>query len=374
MSVRLGRDPQIKMKNSKIQWCDDTENPVMGCDGCELWPTVGQVLAALISLVLRFTKLSRNEVRAVIAPIINEYETTTELWHDRELILIDLQQEFPDMPASDWERTIEKQFKCYAGTLHLARGGRPDDWSEPVSPGHAAIFERPVNYPGRMAKTAKRPDLRGEVRADKPWLNGLPRLVFVSDMGDALSEGIDFDYLKDEIIDVATGPDGSRHLWLWLTKRPKRMAEFAEWLRETHGVPWPDNLVAMTSVTNRTTRSRIDQLRKVPARFRGLSVEPLVESVDLDLTHVDWLIVGGESGKYSREFDIEWARSLKEQCSEANVAFFVKQLGANAVEDGFPVELRDSHGGDWNEWPVDLRDREFPSGFGRCPHKTTQVA
>ena len=141
------------------------------------------------------------------------------------------------------------------------------------------------------------------------------------------------------------------------------MAEFADWLLATHGIEWPENLAAMTSVTNRATRSRIDKLRKVPSKLRGLSVEPLVESVELDLTGIDWLIVGGESGDHARDFDIEWARSLREQCREAEVAFFVKQLGASPVENGFPIEFRDSHGGNWNEWPEDLRIREFPAAF-----------
>ena len=187
-------------------------------------------------------------------------------------------------------------------------------------------------------------------------------------MGDALSEGIEFDYLNAEIIEVVTSPEGLRHFWLWLTKRPARMAEFGDWLLATHGMKWPDNLAAMTSVTNRATRTRIDELRRVPAKLRGLSVEPLVESVELDLAGIDWVIVGGESGKYSRTFDLDWARSLRGQCHGAGVAFFVKQLGANPVEDGFPIELRDSHGGNWDEWPEDLRIRDFPKAFSvGCP-------
>jgi len=351
------------MKQSSIQWCDDTENPVAGCDGCELWPTIGQIIAAQVSLILRFSAVPRTQTRSYVVSLINEYEVPTELWHDRAGLIQKLREQYPTVPVGSLIETIEKLFRCYAGHLHLRWAGRSTHDTSVKARGYPPVFERPTKFPGRMAKTAKRPDLRGTDRPGKPWLNGHSRLVFVSDMADALSEGIDFDYLKAEIIDIVTSPNGCRHIWLWLTKRPARMAEFADWLQANYDQPWPDNLVAMTSVTNRATRSRIDELRKVPAKLRGLSVEPLVEPVEVDLAGIDWLIVGGESGAYSREFDLEWARSLRHQCRSAGTACFVKQFGANAVEDGFPVECDDSHGGDWDEWPEDLRIREFPAAF-----------
>ena len=351
------------MENSKIQWCDDTENPVMGCDGCELWPKVAEVVIALVIFIHRYTGSAKEQIRECLDPLVEPYESATELWHRREDLIDRLRDTYPDVPVDRWEQVIQRKYRCYTGVFHLGRGGRPGSYDEPVAPGYAGLFERPSKFPGRMGRVARRRDLRGTVRPEKPWLNGFPRLIFVSDMGDALSAGIDFDYLKTEIIDVVGNPDGLRHVWLWLTKRPKRMAEFGDWLSANHGLEWPDNLVAMTSVTNRATRSRVDQLRKVPARLRGLSVEPLIESVHMDLEGIDWLVVGGESGKFSREFDIEWARSLRRQCRDAGTAFFVKQLGANPVEEGFPIELLDSHGGDWNEWPTDLRVREFPEPF-----------
>lgn len=351
------------MNKSGIQWCDDTENPGMGCDGCELWPTIERIQSAAVNLATLNADADRQEARNLLRPIIREYDTPTELWHNRQTLIADLRGEYPVIPAAEWTKTIESLFSCYAGHLHLRWAGRSEHDILVKDRGYAPIFERPTKIPGRMAKTARKADLRGTSRSGKPWLNGMPRLIFVSDMADILSAAFDFDYLKSEIIDVVTSVAGRRHLWLWLTKQPKRMAEFAEWLVTVHGLPWPDNLVAMTSVTNRATRSRINQLRQVPAKLRGLSVEPLVEPVELDLAGIDWLIVGGESGGYPRAFDIEWARSLREQCRPAGVAFFVKQLGANAVEDDFPIRLRDSHGGNWDEWPEDLRVREFPAYF-----------
>jgi hypothetical protein len=93
-----------------------------------------------------------------------------------------------------------------------------------------------------------------------------------------------------------------------------------------------------------------------------------------DRRRLDWVIVGGESGKGARPFDVAWARSIVQQCQATGVPVFVKQLGANAHdEDGamhgryiaggikhdFP-KLRDRKGGDMAEWPADLRVREFP--------------
>ena len=83
---------------------------------------------------------------------------------------------------------------------------------------------------------------------DKPWLKELPRLIFISDMGDALSKSVPFDYLREEIVGNISSSAGRQHIWLWLTKLLGRMAEFATWLHE-RGIPWPHNLVPMTTVT-----------------------------------------------------------------------------------------------------------------------------
>lgn len=121
------------------------------------------------------------------------------------------------------------------------------------------------------------------------------------------------------------------------------------------------------TVENRAFKSRISLLRRLPARVRFLSVEPLLEDIgELDLEGIHWVIVGGESGPGARPFNVQWARSIVRQCRAAGVRVFVKQLGANPVSgcarnpDDILVTLSDSKGGDWAEWPEDLRVREFP--------------
>ena len=275
---------------TKIQWCDSTVNPTMGCEGCELWSA--------------------------------------------------------------------KAKKCYAGVLHVRRGGK--------TKGFSPTFEELTFWPGRMAMAARWRDLTGTARADKPWLDGLPRLIFVSDMSDALSSIVPFEFLRDEIIANVTMPEGRRHRWLWLTKRPDRMAQFSDFLR-AEGIAWPENLWAGTSITTQATTTRIKSLLKVgdEGTTRFLSVEPQYEPIDLSawLTTLDWVIQGGESGHDARPFHVEWALELIRQCVAADVPYFLKQLGSMACIRGQRLRLADHHGGDWSEWPAAIRVREMPIGL-----------
>jgi protein gp37 len=273
---------------TKIQWCDSTCNPTMGCEGCELWSP--------------------------------------------------------------------QRRSCYAGMLHVRFGG--------ATPGYAPTFEEVTHFPGRMAEAANWPDLTGQRRSDKPWLGALPRLIFVSDMSDSLSSSIPFTYLDQEIIAYVTSDLGQRHKWLWLTKRPDRMAEFSVWLAE-RGREWPENLWAGTSITTQGTTGRIKSLLQVGTErtIRFLSVEPQVESLDIGswLPDLDWVIQGGESGRNARPFDLTWARAMLKQTSEQGVPFFLKQLGSSVYDRGRRLKYKDNHAGDWSEWPKSLRVRQFPA-------------
>jgi len=274
---------------TKIQWCDSTCNPTMGCEGCELWNAKAGV------------------------------------------------------------RT------CYAGVLHVRYGGKTS--------GFSPTFDEVTFWPGRMAEAAKWRDLTGTAREDKPWMDGLPRLIFVSDMSDALSKVVSFDFLEQEVIRTAKSEDGRRHRWLWLTKRPERMAKLSGALKAKK-IDWPENLWVGTSITSRQTTSRIDSLLRVGdnATIRFLSVEPQREQIDFSswLPRLDWIIQGGESGSTDNPFHIEWAKDLIEQCKDAEVAYFLKQLGTTVHCDGRRQKFRDRHAGDWTEWPLDVRVREMP--------------
>jgi protein gp37 len=252
---------------------------------------------------------------------------------------------------------------CYAGNFHEVRLAK----SLPTL--YAPTFDEVRMIPGRMAKAVRCMSLEGRDRDDKPWLNGLRRKYFVGDLGDIFSAAVTFQFLKEEVIDVATSPHGRRHDLLLLTKQPNRAAKFAAWLTE-QGVAWPDNVWLGTSVTGRASLPRIAHLRSVPAPVLFLSVEPLVNDPGLDagwVRGIRWIIVGGESDQGAnpaRPFDLKWARDVIALGRSQNAAVFVKQLGSRPVDAGAPLKLKDGHGGEWDEWPQDVRVRQMPFGCG----------
>jgi protein gp37 len=230
-----------------------------------------------------------------------------------------------------------KRKSCYAGLQHDTFG--------PFREGYSSTFEEITLWSGRMAQAARRlSDLRGLRRNEKPWLDGLPRLIFISDMGDALCDEVPFEWLHSEIIKNVVSSAGRRHIWLWLTKRPARMAKFSAWLQKA-GIAWPKNLWVGTSITTSTKTWRIDKLLKVGTTetVHFLSVEPQLEPLDLRpwLPRVSWVIQGGESGQLARPFDIAWATSMCEQCKEAGTPYFLKQLGAYAFRGKDRILLTD---------------------------------
>lgn len=340
---------------TNIQWCDSTVNPMMGCDGCELWPTIPQLVETMVATAE--TPREKQRIKAEFSGLL-----PSDVYHRRAEFAARFSQTSMRHSIEKIEQAIKASFCCYAGQLHLFRGEDDTKPWKKTNSGYAPKFEKPKLFPGRTAAAAAWRDLSGLERPDAPWKKTLPRLIFVSDMGDALSKEIPFEYLLKEIIQVVASSDGNRHIWLWLSKRPSRMADFSEWLN-AHGISWPDNLVAMTTVTSNKTLGRVKHLQKVRCKFRGLSVEPLWTPVDLPLEGVSWVIVGGESGVGAKPFDLEWARDIVRQCRWAGVAPFIKQLGALSYDGEHRLRLSDSHGGDWSEWPEDLRVREFPSSF-----------
>ena len=93
-------------------------------------------------------------------------------------------------------------------------------------------------------------------------------------------------------------------------------------------IEWPRNVWMGVSVEDSRVLSRIDDLRRVPAKIRFLSCEPLIGSLaGIDLTNIHWAIVGGESGPFARPMKIEWVREIFRACRKAGVPFFFKQWG-----------------------------------------------
>lgn len=228
--------------------------------------------------------------------------------------------------------------------------------------------------------------------------------------------------------------------WQLLTKRPENLARMVPWMSVSDAEPWPNVWLGTTVEDQRRAEERIPELLKVPAVVRFLSCEPLLGPVDLTrvkwpnkgehsvdvlrfgywddhygfVNHsdmyqdffkpIDWVIVGGESGRGARPFVVDWAYSIIAHCKHAAVACFIKQLGArprglcswrhhdtcpprwidehgtfvevskqaardlcHAVDDAWwpcaPKFIDTKHGGDWDEWPETLRVRQFPQAI-----------
>lgn len=156
------------------------------------------------------------------------------------------------------------------------------------------------------------------INEPKKWRQ--PRTVFVCSMSDLFHKDVPFGFI-DKVIQVIT--ETPQHRYQLLTKRAERMEEYFR-TREV-----PKNVWLGVTVEVRASKPRIDSLRKISdAPIRFLSCEPLLEDIGvLDLSNIDWIIVGGESGTQARPMKEEWVRNVKVQCDATEKAFFFKQWG-----------------------------------------------
>jgi protein gp37 len=168
-----------------------------------------------------------------------------------------------------------------------------------------------------------------------------PQVIFVNSMSDLFHVSVPLDYIQ-RVFDVMRR--ARWHRFQVLTKRADRLAEIADRL------DWPENVWMGVSVESSAYMGRIDLLRATSARTKFLSLEPLLGPLsDLDLQHIDWVIVGGESGPGSRPMDPEWARDIRDQCIAAAVPYFFKQWGGpNKKRAGRVLDGRT-----WDEMPVE---------------------
>ncbi|MFF9003726.1 phage Gp37/Gp68 family protein [Streptomyces achromogenes] len=225
-----------------------------------------------------------------------------------------------------------------------------------------------------------------------------PRKVFVNSMSDLFHARVPRNFLTRVFAVMAATP---QHTYQILTKRPERAARILtdlctcgngcvpgthfrssmEWAATSHSptyVPglkhgiyrragWPlPNVWIGTSIESANYARRADALRETPASVRFISAEPLLGPVpNLDLSDIDWLIIGGESGSGARPIQINWVEDLLVNAAESATAPFVKQLGTAWARDttwaGKTVAAHgDTKGGNPHYWPAHLRVREYP--------------
>lgn len=162
---------------------------------------------------------------------------------------------------------------------------------------------------------------------------GQRRRVFCASMADVFEDRPDLNAPRARLFNLI---DSTPWLdWQLLTKRPENVAHLVPELWRRGG--WPPNVWLGTTVEDqRRAEERIPRLLDHPAAVRFLSCEPLLGAVDLtrEPTHIDWVIVGGESGPKHRPLDLGAARSLRDQCVSAGVPFFFKQVGGRTPTTG----------------------------------------
>ena len=146
-----------------------------------------------------------------------------------------------------------------------------------------------------------------------------PRRIFVNSMSDLFHEKIELDFIRD-VFSVMQAAHW--HKFQVLTKRSTRLLQYSPEL------PWPRNVWMGVSVEDDRVMDRIEALRQTEAKVKFLSLEPLIGPLpELDLTGIDWVIVGGESGPGAREMKKKWVVDIRDQCQKENVLFFFKQWG-----------------------------------------------
>lgn len=185
-------------------------------------------------------------------------------------------------------------------------------------------------------------------RLDQPRQRKKPTLYFVNSMSDLFHPEVPDEYIA-AVMEVIR--DTPQHKYQILTKRHERLRKY--FCKYT----CPANVWLGVSAENRKYGlPRIRALQKTPAAIRFVSAEPLVDDLgELDLDGIDWIIVGGESGKKARPMKLEWVENIRLQASEQGVAFFFKQWGTwgpDGVRRSKKANGRTLQGSRYDEMPV----------------------
>ncbi|MCK4390887.1 MAG: phage Gp37/Gp68 family protein [Desulfobacterales bacterium] len=166
------------------------------------------------------------------------------------------------------------------------------------------------------------------------------RTIFVNSMSDLFHEKVPAAFIS-KVFRVMN--EAQQHTFQVLTKRSENMR------RLSHSLPWPENVWMGVTVENSDYLKRMDDLRDTPARIKFVSFEPLLGPIlDIDLTGIDWVIVGGESGPKARPMSPSWVKDIRDQCLAVEVPFFFKQWGGlNKKKAGRVLDDRT-----WDDMPA----------------------
>jgi protein gp37 len=181
----------------------------------------------------------------------------------------------------------------------------------------------------------------------EPYTWSGSKIVFVNSMSDLFHKDVPIEFIQ-KVFNVMN--ENPQHVFQVLTKRADLLLEYdkAKLLKWTH------NIWMGVSVEDSRVKKRISLLRQTKAKTKFLSLEPLIGPLPkLNLKKIDWVIVGGESGRKPRPMNADWVLDIQDQCEKADVSFFFKQWGGtNKKKTG-----RELNGQTWDEMP------EFPESF-----------
>jgi len=158
-----------------------------------------------------------------------------------------------------------------------------------------------------------------ELKTPYTWKKS--KMVFVNSMSDLFHKDVPIEFIQKVFRVMKANP---QHVFQILTKRADVLLNY-----DKEGLlDWTDNIWMGVSVESEKVMKRIDLLRQTNARLKFLSCEPLISPLpNLNLEGIDWVIVGGESGKTPRPMKKEWVMEIMEQCKNKDVPFFFKQWG-----------------------------------------------
>lgn len=262
----------------------------------------------------------------------------------------------------------------------------------------ARFSAKGLPFHGYAEMTTSGPRWTGKVdlipeKLHEPMSWKVGKRIFVNSMSDIWHEDVSFTAV-DEIFNIMLRCP--QHTFLVLTKRARRMEEyFATGNRVDYLEKHPGIQIGVSAEDQRYFDERVSHLERIPAKVRFVSAEPLLGPIRLpERCGVEWIVLGGESGPEARLCRVGWIRSLVTQCRRAGIAVFVKQLGAHVIDrndagfdghepsnwpDGTETDdwdldpsrqyqgadarilLKNSKGGDPEEWPEDLRVRQYPT-------------
>lgn len=234
-------------------------------------------------------------------------------------------------------------------------------------------------------------------KLDQPMRWKKPRMIFVCSMGDLFHEDVPTTFIDQVLEIIASCP---QHTFIALTKRPENLEHKIYGITPDNpyrllggGDYLPNLWLGVTAENQQRADERIPVLLQIPAAVRFVSVEPMLGPVDLtkislgpnghgltfyhnslngwstgynaethkqkvsrndQFSRLDWVICGGESGPGARPMHPDWVRSIRDQCRDAGVAFYMKQMGSAWNKKG--------KGNNLSEIPEDLRIRQFPNG------------